>query len=220
MKHAQGKFLPVAPRHSTLLDAELPAADGQPLLKLQVHLDTEIRGDGEETRLRVHLQSCLGHAASAISRHTPKQTAALPKSGERSLRTRSPSQRVAALVQRSLNTPLLRRAAAPLMRHDLNTWIDVRASTAPLMRGAAALMPRYADKLRQIGVQLPPGNAPLAHTWIGPATGTNAGQAQFSILRFDKRHLPGALAVLLGDKPFQIVATMAQVLEERDPRSE
>lgn len=230
LKRERSKSLPAAPVR-TLLDAELPAASGAPLLRIQLQLETRERGGGEESHLRLHLQSSLGNAALAADTSPapprPPQPAALPRRVDTSRLTsrfgafaaRLPARGAAALLQRGLGNSLVRRAVTPLLQHDLNTWVDVRASTAPLMRGVAALMPSYTDKLRQIGVQLPSGDGPLAHSWAGATDGPNPGFAQFSILRFDQRHLPTAAAALLGGKAFQLVATIAQVIEERAERS-
>lgn len=190
----------------TLLQAQLPGADGLPLLSFRLEMTSEPQGEGERVRLRAHVQTTLGNAAIDA-----------PQSGRKPLGGYTvgslPARRVAALLQRGLTHPLARRLAAPLLRHDLHTWMEFHASTAPLARGAAALLPS-SDALARIGVELPPGDGPLAQTWAGETHGPRAGYAQFSLLRFDKRHLPPALASLLGKRPFQLVAALASVVEQ------
>ncbi|HEU0195973.1 MAG TPA: hypothetical protein VFQ88_02000 [Nevskiaceae bacterium] len=205
---------PIQPVH-TLLDAALPGGDGQPLLRLQVEVETVPSGGGEETHLRVHLRSRFSEAALAAPVSRQDALAQDRKAGA----GRLPARRVAALVRRGLSNQLTRRLARPLLGRDLNTWIDVRASTAPLLGGVRALMPRDVEKLQKIGVQLPAGDGPVARTWSGAISGSGArlGFAQFSLLRLDKRHLPAVLATLLGNKPFQMVATVAQVVEACAP---
>lgn len=213
MKYARNRHSPAVPTH-TLFSAELPAAGGAPLLRLQLEIDTTPRGGGEETHLRLHVQSSLGNAALAAQR-TPTDEALADNTARKAVSL--PLRQATALVQRGLRNPLVQRFAAPLLRHDFNTWIDVRASTAPLMRGVGALMPKYVEKLQQIGVQLPADDDAVAQTWSGATHGERPGFAQLSLLRLDKRHLPPAVAALLGGAPFQAVATIAQVVETRDP---
>lgn len=196
---------PPARTERTLLQAELPAASGLPLLRFYVEMTTEPQGEGERLRLRAHVHSSFGNAAAAVSAPTR------PRLGVGSI-TGLPARRTAALLQRGLAHPLLQRLAAPLMRHDVHTWLELHASTAPLARGAAALL-SSSEPLKRLGVQLPPGDGPLAQTWAGETGGARAGYARLSLLRLDKRHLPLALASLLGPRPFQFVAAVAGVVE-------
>src|SRR3546814_12482819 len=55
------------------------------------------------------------------------------------------------IAQRVLNIPLLRRMAEPLLQLDLNTWIEIQASTASLDRGSHGLLPQ-ADRLNPLGI--------------------------------------------------------------------
>ncbi len=151
----------------TLLQAELPAASGLPLLRFRLEMTTEPQGAGERLRLRAHVHSSLGNAAAAV---------AAPS------RLRLGADSIAGLPARR---------------------------TAPLFASG--------DPLKRLGVELPPGDGPLAQTWAGETGGERAGHAQFSLLRFDQRHLPPALASLLGSRPFQLVAAVASVIERHIP---
>jgi len=210
MKSPRDKSLssrrPAAVEH-TLLQAELPGAGDRPLLRLRVEMRSEPQAEGERLRLRAHVQMSLGSATDSAP-----VAAALGAPSGRSL----PARRAAALVQRSLASPLLRRLAAPLLRHDLHSWLEINASTAPLADGARALMPS-GEHLARLGVELPAGDGPLAQTWASHTDGPRSGVAQFSLLRLDKRHLPPALAALLGTRPFQFAAALASVVERHEP---
>lgn len=196
---------PPARTERTLFQAELPGASGLPLLCFRLEMTTEPQGEGERLRLRAHLHSSFGNAATAVSAPTS------PHLGVDSV-ARLPARRAAGLLQRGLAHPLMQRLVAPLLRHDVHTWLELHASTAPLARGAAALL-SSSEPLKRLGVHLPPGDGPLAQTWAGETGGAGAGYAQFSLLRLDKRHLPSTLASLLGPRPFQLVGAMASVVE-------
>ena len=45
--------------------------------------------------------------------------------------------------------------------------------------------------------------------------GRHPGFAQVSLLQIDKRHLPKPMTTLLGDRPFQLVAAVVNVAEEK-----
>ncbi|TAM10749.1 MAG: hypothetical protein EPN72_09830 [Nevskiaceae bacterium] len=215
MKFSRKTRIPALPARS-LFTAALPALNGTPLLSIEVGVETTPRSGGEETLWRLHLQSRLANAMQPI---TADPAVAPPAELTTRPTTRLPVPRVATLVQRGLQrglkSRLVRRLAAPLLEHDFETWIDIKASTAPLMRGVGALMPGYADKLRDLGVNVSENDGSMAQTWSGMTHGKRPGLAQFTLLRLDKRHLPPALARLLGDQPFQAIATVAQVVEPR-----
>jgi hypothetical protein len=92
---------------------------------------------------------------------------------------------------------------------DLNTWFEVRASNASLDEGAAALVP---EKLNALGVA-PVPDKPL-QTWAGALQGRRPGFAVLSLLRLDKSSLPSVLKRLLGARPFQLSATLANTVED------
>ena len=199
------------------LSAEIPGLrPGKPLWRINVEMHSEPQGDGERLHLRAHWQanfaSALGPALSADAEPPP-----VVQSGPSS--ETLPVQRVGQWLRRRLDNPLLRAIAEPLLRHDFNSWIELRASTADLADGAGALLPE-TDRLKALGI-VPKlsdakNDAPLTQSWAGSAMGPRPGFAQVSLLQVDKRHLPPALAALLGARPFQMAAAVINVVEEED----
>ena len=189
-------------------------------------------GGGERLRLRAHVQtnlaSVLKPALAALGTRTlkalpaPARQAASPGTaamqpllqpllhplarqagqwlGEQA------RQRAAALA------PRLSRWAAPVLAQDLNTWIELHASTAPLVEGARALLPN-AGQLARLGIHPDTGpNAPPVQGWQG-RIGNEA--AQVSLLRIDDRQLPDSLKASLGGKPFQLAAAVVNVASRK-----
>jgi len=180
--------------------AEIPGgATGKPLWRLAVELQTQPQGTGEQLQLRVHWQANLG---SSLSLEAPRT-----ESGGSAL-----AERVGGWLRAGLSQPLVRRLAEPLLRHDFNSWMELRASSADLADATQALLPAR-ERLQALGVELPAGDVPLAQTWAGTAPGHKPGFAQLSLLRLDKRHLPPALSALLGTRPFQLAAAIVNVVE-------
>lgn len=199
--------------------AELPVGQHQPLLRVQLQLVTEPQADGERLRLRAHIQtnfaSALRPALSAGA--TPPERPALAADGSRAL---SLSERSAAVVggalqraaRRALEVPAIRALSEPLLQLDLNSFVEIQASTASLADGSHHLLPQ-ADKLRALGiVPRRSTDAPVAETWSGEAAD---GFAQVSVLQIDKRHLPQRLAELLGDKPFSLAAAIVNTAQQK-----
>jgi hypothetical protein len=199
------------------LAAEIPGLKpGKPLLRINIEMHSEPQGDGERLRLRAHWQANFASAlapALAAPAKQPQNDDARP-SGEK-----LPAERVSQWLRRRLDNPLLRALAEPLLRHDFNSWVELRASTADLAGGAGALLPE-TDRLKALGIEPklsdPKQHAPLAQSWAGSSTGPRPGFAQVSLLQIDKRHLPPALAAMLGARPFQLAAAVINVVEE-DP---
>lgn len=193
------------------LAAEIPGlAPGKPLLRINIEMHSQPQGGGERLRLRAHWQANFASAlAPALGQEPPP---AMSPSGER-----LPAERVGQWLRRRLDNPLLRAVAEPLLRHNFNSWLELRASTADLAGGAGALLPE-TDRLRALGIEPklsdPKQEAPLAQSWAGAANGPRPGFAQVSLLQLDKRHLPPALAALLGARPFQLAAAVVNVVEE------
>lgn len=201
------------------LAAEIPGLrPGKPLLRLQMEMHSEPQGDGERLRLRAHWQF---NFASALAPALGVDAPAAPEA-EREPNERLPAERVSQWLRRRLDNPAVRRIAEPLLRHDFSSWLELRASTADLADGAGALLPE-TDRLKALGIEpklsTSTENAPLAQSWAGSAGGLHPGFAQVSLLQMDKRHLPPALANLLGTKPFQLAAAVVNVVEE-DPQAE
>ena len=95
------------------------------------------------------------------------------------------------------------------LRRELNSWVELRTSNAALDEGSHALVP---DKLEALGI------APQAHkpvqTWAGALPGTRPAFAMLTLLQLEKSGLPAILRRLLGRRPFQLSATVANVVEE------
>lgn len=201
------------------LSAEIPGLrPGKPLWRINVEMHSEPQGDGERLHLRAHWQA---NFASALAPALGADAEAPPvaESGPGRSREMLPAQRVGQWLKRRLDNPLLRAVAEPLLRHDFNSWIELRASTADLADGAGALLPE-TDRLRALGIEPKlsdaKNDAPLTQSWAGSAMGARPGFAQVSLLQIDKRHLPPALAALLGARPFQMAAAVINVAEEED----
>jgi hypothetical protein len=195
--------------------AELPIGQAQPLWRVQMQLVTEPHADGERLRLRAHLQTNLASAlrpALQSGRSYP-QHPALDSAGRNALTL---TQRAGGLMQRAatraLAVPALRALAEPLLQLDLNTWIEVQASTASLADGSHQLLPQQ-DKLAALGIR--PKRAsdqPMAESWAGEAPD---GFAQVSVLQIDKRHLPERLRARLGDLPFSLAAAIVNTAQQK-----
>lgn len=186
--------------------AEIPASPGgAPLWRVQLQVVSEPQVDGERLRLRAHFQT---NFASALKTALNAPAAPVETSGGTALTL---AERTGALAQRALTHPLVQRIAAPLLKHDFNTWIDMQTSTASLDDGAHALLPQ-SDKLTAMGIAPRKGDGPVAESWSGQSP---TGFAQVSILQMDKRHLPPQVASLLQGKPFHMTATIVNTVEEK-----
>lgn len=201
--------------------AEIPGGAHGPLWKLQLEaLSEPAPGGGERLRLRAHVQTNLASVARpALAALGERALARLPAPGAQAMNAVAP---FAGQAQRWLSlkaqqgaaqaAPRLARWVAPLLRHDLNSWFELHASTAPLVEGAKALLP-HADKLSQLGISPNLGpNAPAMQSWQGQI-GNEA--AQVSLLRMDDRQLPENLRAKLGGVPLQIAAAMVNVVARK-----
>jgi hypothetical protein len=218
--------LPAVGEHHAFT-AEIPGTTpGQPAWRLRIEMITEAQGDGERLRLRAHLHSRLGEVLSSLPAGRQQQTAIGSDRADAAASAGTaltPAYRLAARGLRlALTVPMVRRLAEPLLSHDFDTWVELRASTADLADGAAALLPEI-DQLKSLGIVPPAGDGPLAQSWAGPANHSGRpGFAQVSLLRFDRRHLPAALATLLGGRPFSLAAAIVNLVEEtkKPPRQD
>ncbi|HEY1078159.1 MAG TPA: hypothetical protein VGE51_15805 [Fontimonas sp.] len=198
--------------------AELPVGQNQPLLRIQLQMVNEPQADGERLRLRAHIQTnfasalrpALEQAAAAERPALAAGTGTALSLGQRSAAALGGALQRAA--QRALEIPAVRALSEPLLQLDLNTFVEIQASTASLADGSHHLLPQ-ADKLRALGI-VPKRStgAPVAETWGGQAAD---GFAQVSVLQIDKRHLPPRLAELLGDKPFSLAAAIVNTAEQK-----
>jgi hypothetical protein len=168
--------------------AEIPGSAG-PLCEMRVEAQSEPEADGERVHFRMHLRR-------PPAGHRPGKVAALPA-------------RVGRWIERRLASRLVQALAAPLIDRDINTWVEVRASSAALDDGSRALVP---ERLSALGVEPQPGKP--FQTWAGGLEGARPGFAVLTLLQLDKDRLPSAVQQALGEKPFQLSATLVNVIEE------
>ena len=206
-----GRAMDLAGQDSFSLSAELPGLTADaPLLKLKLEMLSEELGEGGRFRFRAHVQANMATALTPLPAPSKAQDAI---GGPSTLA--QPAAGVGRLLRLGLKVPAIRRAATPFIRHDINTWIDIRASTADLVDGARALLPESAQ-LQALGIDTTmPADGPMAQTWAGATGGLTPGFAQVSLVQLDKRHLPKAMSALLGNQPFQFVAAVVNVAEEK-----
>jgi len=201
--------------------AEIPGGTHGPLWKMNVEaLREPAAGGGERMRLRAHIQTNLASVAKpALAAFAARGLARLPAPAQQAGHAVAPlvqeagqwlSERLQSRAQQL--APRLSRWAAPLLRHDFNTWFELHASSAPLVEGAKALLPN-ASKLAQLGIspQEDP-SAPPMQVWQGQS---GSETAQVSLLRLDAAQLPDALRTQLGGQPFQLAAAMVNVLSRK-----
>ena len=172
--------------------AEIPGSTG-PLWEFKLEAAAEPEADGERLRLRAHWRLCL-RRPPALAR--AESRAALPA-------------RVGRWIERRLESPLVQNLAAPLLDRELQSWIEVRSSSAALDEGSRALVP---ERLGALGIEPQPGKP--FQSWAGGLGGSRPGFATLTLLQLDKEQLPPAMQQALGPKPFHLTATLANVVEE------
>jgi hypothetical protein len=175
------------------LEATIPGSAG-PLCELRLEAEAEPEAQGERVRLRAHFRLRLRRPAAPRERLTGRQ--ALPA-------------RIGRWIERRLESPLAQVLAAPVLDRDFNSWVEVRASSAALDEGSRALVP---DRLNVLGIE-PQSGKPL-QTWAGGLRGPRPGFAMLTLLTLDKDTMPPQLRQALGEKPFQLTATVVNVVEE------
>ena len=188
------------------LSAEIPGhSPDKPLWQFKLEMVSAPQGDGERLRLRAHFQANFASALGPV-------LSMPPPSGNPG--SNLPVQRIGQWVRRVLEDPRVREVAAPLLQHDFNSWVELRASTADLAGGAGALLPE-TERLKALGIEpRADDSSPLAQSWAGSGGGSHPGYAQVSLLQLDKRHLPAGLAALLGARPFHLAAAIVNVIEQ------
>lgn len=198
-------------------EASVPlGAASEPLWRLRVQMVTEPHADGDRLRLRAHIQTNLA-SSLRVALQAPDGAASPTALGDgRSRRGQRLALRAGQLVQRTaqraLTVPLVGLVVEPLLRLDLNTWIEVQASTASLDAGAHELLPQ-ADRLAALGIQpRRVTDQPVAESWAGEAPD---GFAQVSVLQMDKRHLPQRVREALGSTPFSLAAAVVNTAQQK-----
>lgn len=197
--------------------AELPAGVFGSILKLDVSVDTQAQGDGERVRLRAHVQTNFASVLRpmlAAPAPPPRPRRGVPRTGaSRALApaTALVGQLAGRGVRRAFSNAIVQRLAEPLMKRDINSWIEITASTASLDGGAHDLMPK-SDRLESMGIRPARREGPHVESWSGA---TAQGSAQVSTLQLDKKSLPKNLQKRLGDQPFNLAAMMINTVEEK-----
>lgn len=216
------------------LSAAVPGRGSGVVCAFLVEVVRVAHQEGERIRVRAHVQANLASVVRpalqrAVGATQPSAASRPPNAGAARGETmpvllglpsrageglgRGASMAAGRLVRGVWSNPWVQRVAEPLLRHDLNTWVDIHASTASLDAGASALLPgddQFAPlgirpaKMTQDGVQI--------DVW---AHGNERGEAEISVLQLDKRDLPPELRRELGTKPFQLVATIARTAERK-----
>lgn len=221
--------------------AAIPGLGGDSLFKIAVEAHTEPDAfGGERIRMRAHLQANLASvvkpALSALIQKAADRAqayqAALPappvRGGELAGHGGAAMRQVTSLsnafaplraraggwLAERVQTlaPALSNSLQPLLENDLQTWVELHASTAPLADGAKSLLPN-AKGLAKLGIV--PVDGPTAtplQAWSGQV-GSEA--AQVALLRLDESNLPEQLKEALGGKPFSLAAAVVSVATRR-----
>jgi len=199
---------------SLQLSGTVPMGAWGDLCRVRVNLVQTEDGEGHEAlhlsaHVETRLASVLRPAIESVRGPIPALVDAPAGAGERrggSLL--SEVNRVAGLARRSVaRARWLDKALDSVAAADVNSWVDIRASTANLDQGAHALV---SEKLQSLGV-VPQraGDAPSVETWRSDSI---EEAAELTVIQVDKRHLPVALHRWLGDRPFQLSAVMGNTL--------
>lgn len=95
------------------------------------------------------------------------------------------------------------------LRRDFKSWVEVRASNVALDDGSVALVP---ERLKVLGIE--PQRGKPVQTWAGGLGGRHPGYAMLTLLQLDKERLPAPVRSALGSRPFQLTATVVNVVED------
>lgn len=183
---------------------------GEPVYRAQFCLTSTPHAQGETLRLQAHINGCLRMPEPLAHSHP-----ALPgtESGNTGL-VRYGRNAATGLVRYGVSR-LPAKLFAPLLERRLQTWVDIRASSAPLAAGAEALIP---ERVRNIMREVPrnkPGE-PRVAGWTGPIEGPHPGVAQFALIQMDQTDLPHELR----GKPFNLSVGFASTLVDESKRAE
>lgn len=201
------------------LTAELPGVDGRPLFKIEMFTEISPEGDGEHMHLRARVQANFASALRPMLARDPQHTAlpATSSSGRAVRLADRVSSGVQQVAARALRVPLVRNVAESVMAHDVNTYIDLDASSSSWLDGSRALAHNSRHPaLERLGV-VPDDSttAPPLQSWAGES---DQGFAQVSVLRLDRRHFSAALRQALGNRPLQVAATVINTIERQPPK--
>lgn len=171
--------------------AAIPGSTG-PLCEFRFEAQADEQAGGERVRLRAHFRLSLRGATA----HAPGRRTALPA-------------RIGRWIERRLASPVAQVLAAPVLDREVNSWVEVRASSAALDEGSRALVP---ERLKVLGIE-PQAGKPL-QSWAGGLGGPRPGFAMLTLLQLDKERMPAPLQQALGPRPFQLTATLVNVIED------
>lgn len=197
-------------------EAAIPLSAAQePLWRIRVQMLSEPQADGEHLRLRAHIQTNFASALRPALQQTAhaERPAIKQRAGDHAVRlSERAGQLVQRTAQRALALPLVGRLMEPLLKLDLNTWIEVQASTASLDSGARDLLPQ-SERLAALGIRPQRlGEHALTESWAGEAPD---GFAQVSVVQLDQRHLPPRLKRRLGERPFALAAAIVNTAQQK-----
>lgn len=182
------------------LSAEIPGRSG-PLWQMKVEVDSTDQADGQMLRLRAHWKLALRREA------LPAPKSSVPA---------DLGTRLGQWIEERTQSNALRPLMEPFLDRELSSWMELRASDAALEEKSESLLP---ERLPDLGVR-PRKDQPV-QSWAGELRGPRAGYGVLSLLRVDKDQLPPWVQKRLGDKPFQLAATVATAVEESPaPRSD
>lgn len=199
--------------------AEIPAGVFGSILKLNVSVENETHGDGERVRVRAHVQTNFASVLRPMLAAPPPPPKPRKRRGKQSTSSAlapmgllgQMAQRAQRGVRLAMNSPVVQRMAESVLKNDINTWIEVTASTASLDLGAHALIPQ-SEKLASLGIRPARHDGPHVESWSGA---TPTGTAQVSTLQLDKKSLPENLRRKLGDQPFSLAAMIVNTIDEK-----
>lgn len=194
------------PRDSAL-SLELPNPyGGKPWLSATLAMSRTPQSQGDMLRLRAHFDSCL-----RIQSEQEAPALADGRAGQSSL-LRFGQQLVAGALREVIARVPADRLA-PLTQRRWRSWVDVQFSTAPLDKGADALVP---ERLRSLlGAGLPRGGdgEPRVGVWSGPAGGPGGGVASLVWLQLDEQDFPGVEESDASGSGFNLNASISQLVE-------
>lgn len=194
------------PRESALAFEVPNPYGGKPWVSATLALSRTPQSQGDVMRLRAHIDSCLRvaprHEAPALA-HGRAGRYSLVRYG----------QQLLAGAAREVIARVPAERLAPLTRQRWRSWVDMQLSTAPLDKGADALVP---ERLRSVlGAGLPRGGAgePRVGVWSGPAGGPRGGVASLVWLQMDEEDFPGVEQSHTTGTGFNFNASISQLVE-------
>lgn len=206
---------PLLPEVREGLRAEIPGPDGEPLIRLELRSERRPEGDGERLALSLRLRTRVGATLQSLGRAGPPQNALPPPRGVAQAVVRRVQQGAVGALRRLAQQRSLQALADRLAGYELNSFVEIQASTASLHQGSRALVPQDGP-LAALGIR--PDASPAApplQLW----TGADArGEARAAFLRLDREQLPEPLRRALGATPLALSATVVQTAEHVRPR--